>query len=295
MASTTSDVRKMYAPPPAQARDAAKGMQAPPGSEAAMAAAPDCGEASYVGSNRLAGKACLVTGGDSGIGRAVCLAFAREGADVAVAWSGAQAEEADARKTAELVEGEGRKAALLAADLRGHDACVQLVDSARAAGLGDGPRGGLDVLVLNHATQPPAAPAGGALAAFPRADWDRILETNVSSFWSLVGAAVPHMAAERGPAVIMTTSIEAYTPEAGERKRERREREGLAIFTRVTASSRHSHTRARTHPPPKIAILPYAVSKAAIRGLIQGLAPELAKSKGIRVNGVAPGETQRRG
>jgi NAD(P)-dependent dehydrogenase (short-subunit alcohol dehydrogenase family) len=250
MASTTADVRKMYPPPSAQARDAGRGMQPAPGSEAGMALAPDFGEKSYVGANRLAGKAALITGADSGIGRAVALAFAREGADVAVAWSGSAAEDKDARHTVELVEGEGRKAALLAADLRTHDACVQIVELARAAGLGDGPRGTLDILVLNHAFQPVAAPQGAALDK-PRTEWDDVMAVNVGAFHSLMQATVPHMRAERGPAIIATTSVEAYQPNA--------------------------------------AIGSYAVSKAAIKGLIQAYAPELVQAKGIRLNGVAPG------
>ncbi len=246
------DPRKMYPAPGAQEKDDKAGMQPAPGAESEMAFKPDHGEASYVGTGRLAGRAVLVTGADSGIGRAVAVAMAREGADVALAWSGSPAEEADAGATADLVARAGRKHVLLPADLATDEACVALVERARGAGLGDGPAGGLDVLVLNHAVQPAAAAVGEAVQAVSRAGWDAIQAVNVGACWSLIRAALPHMRAERGPSIIVSTSVEAYAPEA--------------------------------------AILPYAVSKAALRALVQGLAPELVATKGVRINGVAPGE-----
>ena len=159
---------------------------------------PDHGETSYVGRDRLVGKKALITGGDSGIGRAVAIAFAREGAEVAISYL--PREEADAKVTREYVLGAGRTCQLLPGDLRTQEANVAVAQGAREV------LGGLDVLVCNAAYQM----SHDELEAFPKDQIRRTFETNLfSPFW-LVQELLPTL--RGGGSVIMTSSIQAYAP-----------------------------------------------------------------------------------
>jgi NAD(P)-dependent dehydrogenase (short-subunit alcohol dehydrogenase family) len=174
--------------------------QDPPGSTAAMDPVPDHGEESYVGTGRLEGKVALVTGGDSGIGRAVAIAYAREGADVAFTY---QSEEADdAAETARWVEDAGRRALAIEVDLRERSACDAVVERTV------GELGGLDVFVNNAGFQ--MAREEG-IEALTDEHLDRVLKTNLyATFW-LTRAATPHLRERRGN-IITNTSIQAYEP-----------------------------------------------------------------------------------
>ena len=173
--------------------------QPPPGTTAAMEDAPDHGESSYRGSGRLAGRKAVVTGGDSGIGRAVALAFAREGADVVVAHLAE--EEPDADETARLVKDAGQQAVLVAGDLTEEDACQHLVDRAVDE------LGGIDVLVNNAAYQM-AQPDG--IEAVETEQFDRVLKTNLYAMFWLCKKALPHL--RPGSVIINTSSIQASQP-----------------------------------------------------------------------------------
>ena len=170
-----------------------------PALQSKMTPKPDCGETSYKGSGRLEGRKALLTGGDSGIGRAAAIAFAREGADVAINYY--PTEEPDAREVKALIEKAGRKAVLLPADIRSQDACEKLVaDAARQLG-------GLDILVNNAAYQQSKAD----IAEITDEQFDRTFKTNIYATFRISKAAIPHMPA--GSAIISTTSINAYEPE----------------------------------------------------------------------------------
>jgi NAD(P)-dependent dehydrogenase (short-subunit alcohol dehydrogenase family) len=169
-----------------------------PGSTADLDPAPDHGEGGYTGRARLAGKRALITGGDSGIGRAVAIVFAKEGADVAIAHL--PEEEADAAETGEQVRATGRSFHAFATDLRTEDANVELARNAVRA------LGGIDVLVCNAAYQM----THEALAEFPRGQIRQTFETNVFSPFGLVQELAPHM--EDGGSVVITTSVQAYAP-----------------------------------------------------------------------------------
>ncbi len=169
-----------------------------PGTEADLTPRPDHGQQSWVGRDRLAGKKALITGGDSGIGRAVAIVFAKEGADVAIAYL--PQEEADAAETARIVEESGQRCVLIPTDLRTQEAC----DDLAARVVED--LGGLDVLVSNAAFQQ----AYDHLEAFPSGQIERTFTTNVfATFW-LVQALARHL--ENGGSIIVTTSIQAYSP-----------------------------------------------------------------------------------
>ncbi|WP_392508110.1 SDR family oxidoreductase [Naumannella halotolerans] len=173
--------------------------QTPPGSTTAMQPVPDHGEQTYVGHDRLAGLRALITGGDSGIGRAVAIAYAREGADVALSYL--PEEQADAEDTAAWVEKAGRKAVLLPGDLRTEEVCEQVVKDA-VDGLG-----GLDVLVNNAGYQ--MARTEG-IDELRDDDLDRVFKTNLyATFW-VTRAVSPHLGS--GASIINTTSIQAYEP-----------------------------------------------------------------------------------
>jgi NAD(P)-dependent dehydrogenase (short-subunit alcohol dehydrogenase family) len=146
----------------------------------------------YVGRDLLAGRAALITGGDSGIGRAVAVAFAKEGADVAIAFL---SEDEDARHTAKLIEAEGRKAVTIRGDLSEQAACARAVEATV------GQLGRLDVLVNNIAYQQPV----DSLEELSDEQWDRTLRTNLSSFFWTTKAALAHL--PEGGAIINTSSI----------------------------------------------------------------------------------------
>jgi NAD(P)-dependent dehydrogenase (short-subunit alcohol dehydrogenase family) len=207
-----------------------------PGSDAELTPPADHGATSWTGRERLVGKRAVVTGGDSGIGRAVAVTFAKEGADVVVAHLPEEA--ADAEATAELVRAQGRRVVLHAADLRSPEAARELASRAVSE------LGGVDVLVCNAAFQM----AHDDLGEFPPEQLERTFATNVfGTFW-LVQALAPEL--EDGGSVIVTTSIQAYSP------------------------SDH--------------LVDYAATKAALNNLVVNLAQELG-AKGTRVNAVAPG------
>ncbi len=170
-----------------------------PGSTAAMTDRPDHGEDSYRGCGRLRDKRALITGGDSGIGRAVAIAYAREGADVAIAYL--PEEEDDAQETVRLVEDAGRKALALACDLTREDECVRIVEATVSE------LGGIDVLVSNAAYQ--MAKPGG-LEEISSEQLDRTIKTNLYGMFWLCKAALPHLAA--GSSIITTSSIQSTTP-----------------------------------------------------------------------------------
>jgi len=163
-----------------------------------MERAPDYGEETYRGSGKLDGKRALITGGDSGIGRAVALAFAREGADVLVSYL--ESEEKDARETCRLVEEAGRKAVAAPGDIQDENHCRTLVNQCVSD------LGGLDILVNNAAYQM----SQEGIAGITTEQFDRVMKTNVYAMFWLCKAAVPVMAP--GSTIINTTSVQAYQP-----------------------------------------------------------------------------------
>jgi NAD(P)-dependent dehydrogenase (short-subunit alcohol dehydrogenase family) len=169
----------------------------PPGREATMAPRPDHGEASYRGSGRLTGKVALVTGGDSGIGRAVALAFAREGADVVISYLD---EHDDARGAARSVEEAGRRALTISGDVGDETHCRSLVDRTIRE------MGRIDVLVNNAAFQR----EHDDIAEFTAEEIERTFRTNIFAMFWLCQAALPHL--PRGGAIINVASIQAYEP-----------------------------------------------------------------------------------
>jgi NAD(P)-dependent dehydrogenase (short-subunit alcohol dehydrogenase family) len=174
-----------------------KQQQEHPGSEEAMRPRPDYREKSYRGSGRLSGRAALITGGDSGIGRAVALAFAREGADVLISYL---TEEEDAQETERVVREAGRKAVRAAGDIRDEAYCRALVDRAFAE------FGRLDVLVNNAAFQM----THEKVEEFSSEQFDRTYRTNIFAMFYLCKAALPWM--KSGASIINTASIQAYDP-----------------------------------------------------------------------------------
>lgn len=171
--------------------------QRPPGRTEELSPRPDHGEESYRGSGRLAGKAAVITGADSGIGRAVAIAYAREGADVLIAYLN---EHDDARETARWVERAGRKAVLVAGDLADPAHCRAVIDKAIAE------FGRIDVLVSNAAQQMTYE----KVEDIPDEDWDRTIAVNLNAFFYLTKAALPHMAA--GGSIIGTSSVNSDSP-----------------------------------------------------------------------------------
>ena len=171
--------------------------QSPPGTTERMRPQPDHGEESYTGSGRLSGKTAVITGGDSGIGRAVAIAFAREGADVLISYLD---EHEDARETARWVEEAGRKALLVPGDLADPAHCRAVVERAAAD------FGRIDVLVSNAAYQMTRE----ALEDIPDEEWDHTLAVNLSALFHLCKAAVPHM--PQGASIIATTSVNSDMP-----------------------------------------------------------------------------------
>ena len=174
--------------------------QGSPGRETEMRTKPDHGEESYRGHGRLAGRVALVTGADSGIGRAVALAYAREGADVAIAYLN---EHDDAKEAKRWVEQAGRKAVLIAADLAEAEECERVVDETVEA------FGRIDILVNNAAFQAKVA------ESFTDIDDERLersFRVNIMAMFRIVRRALPHM--KEGGAIVNTSSIQAYQPTA---------------------------------------------------------------------------------
>ena len=190
------DPRKKYPQPPFKPQH-----QSQPGLAKDMSPKPDNGEDSYVGHDRLKGRKALITGADSGIGRAVAIAFAREGADVAISYL--PSEEADAKEVMHQIEKAGVKALALPGDIAEEPFCRSLVESA-AKGLG-----GLDILVNNAGTMSSHA----ELAEITSAEFDRTMKTNVYALFWITQAAIPHL--PPGASIINTASIQAYDPSCG--------------------------------------------------------------------------------
>ena len=169
-----------------------------PGLASKMQPVPDHGERSYKGSGRLAGRKALVTGGDSGMGRAAAIAFAREGADVAINY--VPDEEPDAREVVAIIQDAGRRAAAIPGDLRVEAFCAELIAKSVAE------LSGLDILVCNAGRQQ----ARASILDLSTEDFDATMKTNIyAPFW-LIKAALPHL--KPGSCIIATTSEQAYDP-----------------------------------------------------------------------------------
>ena len=171
--------------------------QEPPGVQSAMTPRPDCGEESYVGAGRLTGKVAVITGGDSGIGRAVAIAFAREGADVVISYL---SEDEDARDTAGWVEKAGRRAVLIAGDVSKSDQCRLIIDRTVQE------FGRIDILVSNAAYQM----THETLEEISDEEWEYTFATNVSAMFYLVKAALPHLG--KGASIIGSSSVNSDMP-----------------------------------------------------------------------------------
>lgn len=231
MAEILQDPRNKYPKPPFREQS-----QPWPGLARDMHPKPDHGEKSYKGSGRLNGRKALITGGDSGMGRAAAIAFAREGADVAINYF--PSEEPDAEEVIELIKAEGRKAVAIPGDLRNEAFCRKLVDDAIRQ------LGGLDILVSNAARQQ----TNDSILDITTEDFDATMKTNIyAPFW-IIQAALPHL--KPGSVILATTSEQAMDPS------------------------------------PEL--YDYAQTKAATTNFVRSLAKQLG-SRGIRVNGVAPG------
>jgi NAD(P)-dependent dehydrogenase (short-subunit alcohol dehydrogenase family) len=168
-----------------------------PGLQSRMNPVPDCGETSYVGSGKLTGKKAVITGGDSGIGRAVAIAFAREGADLLISYLN---EHEDARDVARLVEDAGRKCVLMPGDVSDPNHCREIVREAVQQ------LGGIDVLVNNSAYQM----THESLDEITDEEWDYTFRVNVSAYFYLAKAAIPHMGS--GSSIIGSSSVNSDMP-----------------------------------------------------------------------------------
>jgi NAD(P)-dependent dehydrogenase (short-subunit alcohol dehydrogenase family) len=171
--------------------------QEPPGIQSKMDPVPDCGEQSYRGSGKLTGKVAVITGADSGIGRAVAIAYAREGADVVICYLD---EDSDAQDTAKYVEEAGRRALLIAGDVSHAEHCRDIVRQTVEE------FGGIDVLVNNAAYQMNHT----TLEEISDEEWEYTFATNVSAMFYLVKAAVGHM--KQGASIIGSTSVNSDMP-----------------------------------------------------------------------------------
>jgi NAD(P)-dependent dehydrogenase (short-subunit alcohol dehydrogenase family) len=192
---TMQDPRHQYPAPPFPQQP-----QSPPGLVEKMQPAPDHGEESYVGHGRLKGRKALITGGDSGIGRAAAIAYAREGADVAINFL--SDEQSDADEVVVLIEKAGQKGFALPGDITSEQTCRKIVADAVEK------LGGLDIVVINAARQQ----ARKSVAEVSSDDFDKTMKTNLYALHWLTQAAVPHL--PPGAAIITTTSIQAYEPSA---------------------------------------------------------------------------------
>ena len=191
-----------------------------PGLQRKMTPVPDCGERSYRGSGRLAARKALVTGGDSGIGRAAVIAFAREGADVAINYH--PSEEPDAQDVARLLRGEGRMIVLIPGDITEQKFCQQLVARAHRE------LGGIDILVNNAAYQQ----SKESIAEISFEQFDRTLKTNLYAMFWITKTAIPLM--RPGAAIINTASVNSFSPEP-ELLDYATTKGGIAIFTKGLA------------------------------------------------------------
>jgi NAD(P)-dependent dehydrogenase (short-subunit alcohol dehydrogenase family) len=189
-----ADPRSKYPVPPFPEQH-----QSPPGEQPAMDPVPDCGESSYAGSGKLTGRKAIITGGDSGIGRAVAIAYAREGADVLISYLD---EHEDAEATAALVRDAGRQCVLMPGDIQQKAHCQAIVQRAIDE------FGGVDILVNNAAFQM----SHKSLQDFSEEELDKTFRTNVFAAFFLTQAAAPHM--PPGASVIITASINADKPNA---------------------------------------------------------------------------------
>ena len=178
----------------------AEQQQSMPGRTDEMKPRPDHGETSYKGSGKLAGMKAVITGADSGIGRAVAIAYAREGADVLVSYL---SEDDDAAETGRLIEQAGRKAVLVSGDIQNASHCRAIIDRAVKE------LGGIDILVNNAAHQATFDDIGD----IPDAEWELTFRVNIHAMFYLTKAAVPHM--KPGSAIINTTSVNADNPNPG--------------------------------------------------------------------------------
>lgn len=176
-----------------------KQSQRPPGKEAALKPLADHGEKSYKGNGRLKGKKAIITGGDSGIGKAVAIAFAREGADVLISYLG-DGETVDAKDSAKWVEAAGQVAILVKGDIRKESHCKKIIERAVNK------FGQIDILVNNAAFQM----SRETLMEIPSQEWIKTFETNIHPMFYLCKAAEPYM--KKGSCIINTTSVNAYNP-----------------------------------------------------------------------------------
>ena len=173
--------------------------QLTPGTESKLEPKADHGEESYKGSGKLEGKRAVITGGDSGIGRAVAIAFAREGADVLISYLDSMEDE-DASVTAGLVREAGKKAVLVKGDIQQEAHCQHIIDTAVKE------LGGIDILVNNAAFQM----AREQLSDITAEEWDKTFRTNITAMFYMCKAAEPHL--KPGSSIINTTSVNAYSP-----------------------------------------------------------------------------------
>ena len=187
------DPRHQYPAPPFPRQP-----QPVPGLDEKMSPQPDHGEQSYTGCGKLTDRKALITGGDSGIGRAVAIAFAREGADVAISYL--PSEETDAQEVIALIEQAGRRAIALPGDITNEQFCRKLVNDAVEA------LGGLDILI-NNAGKQKSQPALGDITS---EQFDQVLKTNIYALFWITQEAVTHL--KPGAAIINTTSIQGYDP-----------------------------------------------------------------------------------
>jgi NAD(P)-dependent dehydrogenase (short-subunit alcohol dehydrogenase family) len=171
--------------------------QEPPGLQSRMNPVPDCGEESYVGTGRLTGKVAVITGGDSGIGRAIAIAYAREGADVVISYL---SEHDDAKDTARLVERAGRRVVLIAGDVSQPEHCRSIIERAVDE------FGRIDILVSNAAYQM----SHETLEEISDEEWEYTFATNISAMFYLVKAALPHMGP--GSSIIGSSSVNSDMP-----------------------------------------------------------------------------------
>lgn len=191
--TTPQDPRSQYPGPPSDVE-----IQDPPANQNAMSEKPDCGERSYKGSGRLVGRKALLTGADSGIGRAAAIAFAREGADVAICYL--PEEQEDAEDVAHYIREAGRTAVLLPGDVSHEGFCQRLVaDTVEQLG-------GLDILVNNAGKM---GKTEGLLDTSTER-FDSLMRTNIYSIFWITKAAVPHL--KPGASIINTTSIQGFEP-----------------------------------------------------------------------------------